>query len=57
VNPSIVLPFLATVRLVIFQLYLSSIIIVSPSDGVAGSVMVNVPPLVSASMYSNALAV
>jgi hypothetical protein len=48
VPPSIVEPFLATVRLLIFQSLPSEILTESPGTGVAGSVRVQEPPVVSA---------
>jgi hypothetical protein len=56
-DPSIVDPFLSTVRLLVPQAAPSAITTVSPSEGVAGKVKVHAPPDVSAIIPSSAEAV
>jgi len=55
--PSIVLPFLATVRFIADQSLASAITTNAPVAGVAGSVIVNVPPAVFVSILSPETAV
>jgi hypothetical protein len=55
--PSIVLPFLPTVRLIDSQFPASAIMTKSPAEGVAGRLIVNVPPDVSARILSPEIAV
>jgi hypothetical protein len=55
--PSIVLPFLATVRFIADQSLASAIITNAPAAGVAGRLIVNVPPAVFARILSPETAV
>jgi hypothetical protein len=55
--PSIVLPFLPTVRFTTSQFPASAIMTKSPAAGVAGRLIVKVPPEVSARILSPEIAV
>jgi len=55
--PSIVEPFLAIVKLIAYQSAPSATIILFPVEGVAGRVIANVPPEVSAIILSPVTAV
>jgi hypothetical protein len=56
-NPSIVLPFLPIVKLLVAQSSPSAILTINPVDGGAGKFIVKLPEEVSAIIWSPSLAV